>query len=231
MRAPLQNKKEEWKNKIVLIEKEHNKQFKKMRRVVKKKGETLNKVEKKMKKSRNTEELTLTRNNVVSDLQEEIKNICVYEKDKLKEISCQERLLYTRVAAGLKPVILCEFAMCREMEQLDQVMEDINKIIMDPFKENNDNGEEIFFVNGSDSPYLFTTPPSTPAVSSTGSRRSSLRSVNSFSRSSSVAGSVVDDTGSFRSRNNSVSSHQVNNLEHQIVCQTFLFCRVNNRGG
>ena len=211
MRTPLQNKKEEWKKKVVQIEKEHNKEFKKMRTMIKKKSETLNKVEKKMMKSKTTEELILTRNNVLCDLQDVIKNTCVFEKEKLKDISCQERSLYTKVAVGLKPVILCEFAMYKEIEQLGHVMENINKIMMDPFKERNDNGEEILFVNTRDSPYLFTTPPSTPAFSSMGSRCSSLRSVNSFSRSSSVAKSNVDDTGSFRSRDNSVSSQQVNN--------------------
>ena len=165
-----------------------------------------------MKKNRKTEEQMQIRNNIVYELHDEIKKACYQERAQLMDISHQERGLYTRIAAGLKPVILAEFAMFSEIEQLGQVMENLNKIIMDPFKENNHDEEDLLLINAGDVPYLFTTPPSTPGISAMGSRRNSLRSENSFSRSPSVARSNIDDTGSFRSRNNSVSSQQVNNF-------------------
>ena len=75
------------------------------------------------------------RNNLACDLQEERKRLCLQERTSLREISAQERSIFTRIAAGVKPVIVCEFAMFREVEQLGEVMEKLNKIIMDPFKD------------------------------------------------------------------------------------------------
>ena len=189
------------------MEKEHNRQFKKMRTVIKKRSEALVKMDKKTKKYKNTEELIQTRNNLVYDLKGEMRKLCEQERRHLREISEQERIVYTEVAAGLKPAIVCEFAMFREIEQLGEVMESMNKMIMDPFKDND--GESVSFFNNSEESYIFKTPPTTPGGSAMGSRTSSIRSICSFSRSSSVARSHSEDAESFRSRNNSVSSHQV----------------------
>ena len=52
------------------MEKEHNRQFKKMRTVIKKKSEALVKMNKKMKKNRNIAELIQTRNNTFMILNE-----------------------------------------------------------------------------------------------------------------------------------------------------------------
>ena len=189
------------------MEKEHNRQFKKVRTVIKKKSEALVKMDKKMKKTRSAEEPIHTRNNLVYDLKGEMRQLCEQERRHLREISEQERSVYTKVAAGLKPAIVCEFAMFREIEQLGEVMETMNKMIMDPF--NDSDGESVSFFNNSEESYIFKTPPTTPGGSAMGSRTSSIRSISSFSRSSSVARSHSEDTESFRSRNNSVSSHQV----------------------
>ena len=104
------------RKKVAEMDKKHNRQFKKMRTVIKKKSEALVKMDKKMKKNRNTEELILKRNNLVYDLKGEMKKLCEQERRHLREISKQERSVYTKVAAGLKPVIVCEFAMLREIE-------------------------------------------------------------------------------------------------------------------
>ena len=195
------------RKKVVQMDKEHSKQFKKMRKVIMKKSESLVKVEKQLNKNRNTPELVQMRNNLVCDLQEEKKKLCLRERGSLREISGLERSIFTIIAAGVKPVIVCEFAMFREVEQLDQVMEKLNKIIMDPFRDNHFDRDSISFVNNSKESYIFATPPSTPGGSKMGSRSNSVRSINSFSRSSSVARN--EDAESYRSRNNSISSHQV----------------------
>ena len=61
----------------------------------------------------------------------------------LREISAQERSIFKRIAAGVKPVIVFEFAMLREVEQLGEVLERPNKIVMDPFKDNNFDRDSI----------------------------------------------------------------------------------------
>ena len=54
---PLQDKKEEWRRKVVMLDKEHTKQFKKSRKNLKKKSDYLEKAEKTLKKSKNNQEL------------------------------------------------------------------------------------------------------------------------------------------------------------------------------
>ena len=61
----------------------------------------------------------------------------------LREISDQERSIFTRIAAGVKPIIVCKFAMFRLVEQLGEVLERPNKIVMDPFKDNNFDRDSI----------------------------------------------------------------------------------------
>ena len=189
------------------MDKEHSKQFKKMRKLIMKKSESLLKVDKQLKKNRNTPDLVQMSKNLACDLQEERKKLCLHERMRLKEISGQERSIFTRIAAGVKPVIVSEFAMFTEVEQLGEVMEKLNKIIMDPFKDTHFERNSISFVINSKESYIFATPPSTPGGSKMGSRSNSVRSINSFSRSSSVARN--EDAESYRSRNNSISSHQV----------------------
>ena len=192
------------------MEKEHNRQFKKMRTVIKKKSEALVKIDKKIKKNKNTTEMLQTRSNLVCNLKGDMKKLCEQERNHVREISRQERSVYTKVAAGLKPVIVCEFAILREIEQLGPVTENIDKIVMDPFKDTSCDGESISFGSKSNESYSFATPPSTPGGSAMGSRSSSIRSINSFSRSSSESRYRFVEAERFRSRNNSVSSHQVN---------------------
>ena len=198
------------------MEKEHDRMFKKTRTVINKKSEAISKVDKKLNKMRNTPELIQRRHNLAADLDAEVERLCDQERKQLTEIFRYERSVYTKVAAGLQPIIFCEFAMFRDIEQLTQVMENIKKITIDPFEESKNDFEEITFLDTSDEQYFFATPQSTPAGSSMGSRNNSIRSVNSFSRSSSVARSNMDDVESFRSRNNSVSSYQVKHFFNTI---------------
>ena len=118
------------RKKVLQRDKEHSKQFKNMRKVIMKKSESLVKVDKQLNKNRNTPELGQMRNNLACDLQEERKRLCLQER-----ISLRERSIFTRIGPGVKPVIVCEFAMFREVEQLGEVMVKLNKIIMDPFKD------------------------------------------------------------------------------------------------
>ena len=198
------------------MEKEHDRMFKKTRTVINKKGEAISKVDKKLNKMRNTPELIKRRHNLAADLDAEVERLCDQERKQLTEIFRYERSVYTKVAAGLQPIIFCEFAMFRDIEQLTQVMENMKKIAIDPFEESKNDFEEISFLDTSDEQYFFATPQSTPAGSSMGSRNNSIRSVNSFSRSSSVARSNMDDVESFRSRNNSVSSYQVKHFLNKL---------------
>ena len=183
------------------MDKEHSKKFKTMRTLLKKKSQSIVKVEKKLKKRKNNLELMKLRNNLVFDLQQQKKMSCEQERLYVTEIGCQERSFYMTLAAGIKPVITEELVMFREVEQLGEVMEQINTIIFDPNKNKDEANSVVNFVNTSQETFWFATPPSTPGGSLMGSRTGSLRSINSFSIPSSEASSESEseDQGTDRS--------------------------------
>ena len=150
------------------------------------------------------------RKDLACDIQDERVKFCAEERMSLRERTCQERSIYTAIAAGLKPVIAGEFSILREVEQLTEVMNKMNKIIFDPFKDILDRENKTSFVDNIKDIYIFLTPPSTPCGSVMGSRSSSIKSINSFLRASQLTGSINLETDCYRSRNGSVSSLQVN---------------------
>ena len=68
------------------------------------------------------------------------------ERSAVQEIACQERTHYTTFAACLKPLIVEQVAMLREVEQLDGVMDKLNQIIADPFNKLSSSEEIVSFV-------------------------------------------------------------------------------------
>ena len=64
----------------------------------------------------------------------------------MQEIACQERTHYTTFAACLKPLLVEQVAMLREVEQLDGVMDKMNQIIADPFNKLSSSEEILSFV-------------------------------------------------------------------------------------
>ena len=188
---------------MVKMDKEHTKQFKKSRKNLKKKSDCLEKAEKTLKKSKNNQELVHMRNNIACELHQRRRSL--YEKEMIfvREIGCQERSIYAAVAAGLSKVIGQEFAIFKEGEKMEELMEKMKKIISQPPTDTNSR-ENPNLVNTGKHSFVFVTPPSTPGGSRMGSRTSSI---NSVSRNYSSAGSVIDYSNI--SRNNSVSSQKV----------------------
>ena len=115
--------------------------------------------------------------------------------------------MFTSLASGLSPVIMQEVALIKEVEQMEEVVDRMNKVLFD--RQRNDEEYEHVLVSRNEQ-YSFITPPSTPGGSMMGSRTGSVRSLNSFSRPSSVASDSINGDGDNfnRSRNNSVSSYQ-----------------------
>ena len=69
------------------------------------------------------------------------------ERSAVQEIACQERIHFTTFAACLKPLLVEQVAMLREVEQLDGVMDKLNQIIADPFNKLSSTEEILSFVN------------------------------------------------------------------------------------
>ena len=68
------------------------------------------------------------------------------ERSAVQEIACQERIHFTTFAACLKPLLVEQVAMLREVEQLDGVMDKLNQIIADPFNKISSTEEILSFV-------------------------------------------------------------------------------------
>jgi len=200
---PLQSKKEEWKKKVSQMDKEHSKLFKKGRNTLKKKKDFLVKVDKKLKKTIGDPELVLMRNDIVCSLQQESRTLHEQERNCVREISSQERNIYTTVAAGINHIFGVEFAIFREVEKLEEVMEKMKNSIFYPSHDADRCEDLTSFGNRRKQSFVFVTPPSTPGGSRMGSRSSSI---NSISRNSSSGESVQNL--SYRSRQNSFSTQR-----------------------
>lgn len=183
------------------MEKEHAKEFKKTRTVLKKRTESAVKLERKLKKGKTDAEMLKLRDNMVKDVQMKSQMFEEQERMAVKEIACQERTHYTTFAACLKPMVMEELAMLREVEQLEDVMEKIDRIIADPFKNLETSNNIFFFAKNSEETFSFSTPPPSPALRS---RTASVSSTNSSSCSS-----YSSIKRSKASRINSVSSETV----------------------
>ena len=143
-----------------------------------------------------------------SDLKSQGGNVLEHQRKFVKDIVQQERGIYSVLASGISPVILQEVSLIKEVEQMEEIVDKMNKVLYD--RQKCDEEYEHVLVSRQEQ-FSFVTPPSTPGGSLMGSRTGSIRSLNSFSRPSSVASDSINggDVDSFpRSRNNSVSSYQ-----------------------
>jgi hypothetical protein len=187
-----QDNKEEWRKKVVKMDKEHSKRVKKARSLLKRKSYSIGKIDRKLRKKRNDLELINQRRIADLDFQTELRRLFEHEQLSVREVMSHERSLYQVLATGLQPVIAAELAMFREGEQLGNLMENIDKNSRDPHHSEEDI-KSVDFLSNSKESLWFTTPSSTPGGSLMGSRTSSLRSINSFSLTSSAASSDSED--------------------------------------
>ena len=170
---------------------------------------SLGKVDKKLNKNKSSgekrQQILEMRTILASDLRQQTARVLQQERKSLKEVVQKERGLFSLLAGGLTPVVLQEVSLIREVEQMEEVVERMNRVIYDS-KKTEEEYEHVLSSSRTDQ-FSFVTPPSTPGGSVMGSRSGSIRSLNSFSRPASVASDTESSTSS-RSRNNSVSSYQ-----------------------
>jgi len=141
-------------------------------------AENVAKLDKKLKKNKTDVKVAKARDEMAKDLEVKTQQFEEQERSAVQEIACQERTHYTTFAACLKPLIVEQVAMLREVEQLDGVMDKLNQIIADPFNKLSSSEEILSFVKDSEEVFSFASPRSSPR-SSISSRSSSLRSVSS----------------------------------------------------
>ena len=167
------------------------------------------KVDKKLNKNKSggekRQQMLEMRSILESDLRQHTARVAQQERRSVKEVVQKERDLFSLLAGGLTPVVLQEVSLIREVEQMEEVVERMNRVIFDSKKTEEEYDQML---SCRQEHFSFITPPSTPG----GSMSGSIRSLNSFSRPSSVASDVESCS---RSRNNSISSYQSSHQDNR----------------
>ena len=124
---PVQGKLASWRKKVVQIDRDHAKQFKKMNTIVKKKKENVGKLRKKVKKKAKDQELLMQLEVSEQDLHSTLEVFVEKETKALRDIQTIERFILGSYASGWKQVVAEEFCMLNQIERLSDVMDQIGE--------------------------------------------------------------------------------------------------------
>ena len=131
---PLQEKMEEWKKVAHSLDKDHSKEYKKLRQELKKKFDNQTKLMKKNKKSSKGEHLDPKVDQGLLEVTKSVRSLHEVEKSAVRRVLVEERSRYCTFVACLKPVLGEEISMVSELQQLEEVMAKLDKHTEDPFK-------------------------------------------------------------------------------------------------
>lgn len=194
---PLQEQMEEWKRSLHSLDKDHSKEYKKVRQELKKRSSDSLKLQKKTKKG-----LQLDREQVLDRVQvlEEL------EKNAVRRALLEERGRFCCLVSMLRPLMEEEMSFLGEVSHLQTLSEDLRILTMDPHKLPPSSEQVLLDLKSSESSWSFQTPPTSP----TSSVSSSVNSGSSGDSSESPhfrfrSGSGPAQPGS--ARLSSVSSH------------------------
>ncbi|XP_031667711.1 protein MTSS 1-like isoform X12 [Oncorhynchus kisutch] len=186
---PLQDQMEEWKRGTNTLDKDHAKEYKKVRSEIKKKSLDTLKLQKKAKKADalGRGDVQPQLNSAMQDVNDKYLLLEETEKQAVRKALVEERSRLCTFVSMLRPVVDEEISMLGEVTHLQTISDDLKMLTMDPHKLPPASEQVILDLKGSDYNWSYQTPPSSP--STTRSRKSSmcssLNSVNSSdSRSS-----------------------------------------------
>lgn len=178
MVLPLQDKLEDWRKCAVTMDKDHAKEYKKMRSEVKKRSEAVQRAQKKQRKSSNKSNDQLISKALDSSMLELTKNLKMLqetEKVACRKVLTEERARYCTFVASMRPVLEEEASLTTDFQQLEEINKKLIKCTDEPFILPVAT-EQVINDMKSDG-FTFQTPPSSP--SSLGSRKSSMCSISS----------------------------------------------------
>lgn len=178
---PLQDKMEDWKKVANTLDKEHSKEYKKLRSELKKKTDNSTRLMKKQKKGKGQESDPKV-DQSLCELSKHVRNLHEVEKAAVRRVLVEERSRYCTFIACLKPVLGEEISLVSELQQLEEVMVKLDKHTEDPFKLPEASEQVLSDIKSVSGGVVFQTPPSSP--SSLGSRKSSMCSISSAGSSS-----------------------------------------------
>jgi len=223
MILPMQDQMEDWRKSAAIMDKDHSKEYKKLRSDVKKRWETAHRLQKKNNKQKHGDQMQKAADASMAEVSKQLKNLQETEKNAVRKALIAERSRYCAFVSCLKPVLCEENGLVSEFQQLEEVTKKLSKVTEDPHKLPQASEAVIADISvGKDGSKLegcpahiphFQTPPSSP--SSLGSRKSSMCSISS-------AGSSGNGNG---------SAGQGNSPSHQAVNNARLRSQVSNGGG
>ena len=176
MVLPLQDKLEDWRKSVTILDKEHAKEYKKLRSDVKKKWEAANRIQKKNNKQKtNNEQLQKAADASFTEVSKQLRALQETEKNAVRKALIEERSRYCTFVSCMKPVLSEEGALVSEFQQLEEITKKLTRYTEDPFKL--PTASEAVINDMTNGEFKFQTPPSSP--SSLGSRKSSMCSISS----------------------------------------------------
>ncbi|XP_061833586.1 protein MTSS 1 isoform X1 [Nerophis lumbriciformis] len=175
--TPLELRMEEWRKAASQLDKDHAKEYKKVRADIKKKSSDTIKLQKKVKKGKDE-----VRSQLDSALQDVNVRYAVLEETEKRAVCralVEERARYCSFVSMLKPVLDHEINMLGEVTHLQAILEDLTALTAEPNKLPPASEQVILDLKGSDFSYAYQTPPASPG--NTLSRKSSVSSYQSGS--------------------------------------------------
>ncbi|XP_039619106.1 protein MTSS 2 isoform X2 [Polypterus senegalus] len=182
--TPLQDRIEDWKKTATQLDKDHAKEYKRARHEIKKKSSDTLKLQKKAKKELlGKGDLQPQLDSALQDVNDMYLLLEETEKQAVRRALVEERARFCTFIGFLQPVVNGEIAMLGEITHLQAIIDDLTVLTADPHKLPPASEQVIKDLKGSDYSWSYQTPPSSP--SSSGSRKSSMCSVNSTHSSTS----------------------------------------------
>ncbi|XP_053971673.1 protein MTSS 2-like isoform X4 [Hylaeus volcanicus] len=198
---PLQEKLEDWKKSLINLDKEHAKEYKKVRAELKKRStDTLRLQKKKARKGQHLHgqgqlqshgptsgdiELNRMLESSAAVIQEKRLSLEETERRAVRAALLEERGRFCLLARFLKPVLDEEIAMLMELTHLQEVSDQLQRHAASPHHLPPASEQVITDIKGCDvTQWSLATPPSSPSLS-LGSRKSSMCSISSLTSSSS----------------------------------------------
>ncbi|XP_076171370.1 uncharacterized protein LOC143148680 isoform X2 [Ptiloglossa arizonensis] len=198
---PLQEKLEDWKKSLINLDKEHAKEYKKVRAELKKRStDTLRLQKKKARKGQHLHgqgqlqglgtssgdiELNRMLESSAAAIQEKRLSLEETERRAVRAALLEERGRFCLLARFLKPVLDEEIAMLMELTHLQEVSDQLQRHAASPHHLPPASEQVITDIKGCDvTQWSLATPPSSPSLS-LGSRKSSMCSISSLTSSSS----------------------------------------------
>merc|ERR1719206_368838 len=131
----VQSKNASFKKKVGELEKDHTKQLKKMRSVMKKRSASVVKLEKKIREKKKIPvNISQKKDSEIGELLLQCKQFEEQEREAVKDIAGEERNLFAAFLIGLQPLLMVELAIFQETNKIDEALREVENIIG---KENN----------------------------------------------------------------------------------------------